>query len=118
MGHPEHEHCSCILSKIHFKSIFPNPDLCLPQERPRQAHELSLTDAQVVAALRHLVLQAVGQVAHVRLEVGLLERLPNVAIAVRMVQLNLTPEIEVFYMLFDRSLSIFTMTSLDHQFSV
>merc|ERR1712037_472201 len=30
----------------------------------------------------------------------------------RMVQQNFTPEIEVFYMLFDRSLSIFSMTSL------
>ena len=30
----------------------------------------------------------------------------------RVVQLNLTPEIEVFYVLFDRSLSIFSMISL------
>ena len=30
----------------------------------------------------------------------------------RVVQLNFTPEIEVFYVLFDRSLSIFSMTSL------
>ena len=30
----------------------------------------------------------------------------------RVVQLNFTPEIEVFYMLFERSLSIFNMTSL------
>ena len=30
----------------------------------------------------------------------------------RVVELNFTPEIEVFYMLFDRSLSIFSMTSL------
>ena len=30
----------------------------------------------------------------------------------RVVQLNLTPEIEVFYMLFDRSLSISSMTSV------
>ena len=29
-----------------------------------------------------------------------------------MVQLNFIPEIEVFYVLFDRSLSIFSMTSL------
>ena len=30
----------------------------------------------------------------------------------RLVQLNLTPEIQVFHMLFDRSLSQFNMTSL------
>ena len=30
----------------------------------------------------------------------------------RVLQLNPTPEIEVFYMLFDRSLSIFSMTFL------
>ena len=28
------------------------------------------------------------------------------------VELNLTPEIEVFYMMFERTLSIFIMTSL------
>ena len=31
-----------------------------------------------------------------------------------MVQLNFTPEIEVFYMLLDRYLSIFSFTSLKH----
>ena len=30
----------------------------------------------------------------------------------RVVQLNFTPEIEVFYMMFERPLSIFSMTSL------
>ena len=30
----------------------------------------------------------------------------------RVVQLNFTPEIELFYMLFERSLSIFSMTYL------
>ena len=33
----------------------------------------------------------------------------------RVVQLALTPEIEVFYVLFDRSLSIFSTTSLKHR---
>ena len=32
----------------------------------------------------------------------------------RVVQLNLTPETEVSYVLFDKSLSIFSMTSLKH----
>ena len=31
-----------------------------------------------------------------------------------MVQLNFTPEIEIFYLLFDVSLSIFSKTSLKH----
>ena len=31
----------------------------------------------------------------------------------KVVQLNFTPEIEVFYMLFERDLSIFSMTSLE-----
>ena len=34
------------------------------------------------------------------------------AILYRLVQLNSTPEIEIFHMLFDRSLSIFSMKSL------
>ena len=37
-----------------------------------------------------------------------------VLVSYKVVQLNLTPEIEVFYMLFDRSLSIFSITSLKH----
>ena len=37
---------------------------------------------------------------------------PVLDIMYRVVQLNLTPEIKVSYMLFDRSLSIFTVTSL------
>ena len=36
----------------------------------------------------------------------------NAAYIYRVVQLNFTPEIEVFYMLFERPLSIFSMSAL------
>ena len=51
----------------------------LPEERPGEAHQLPLPDGEVLAALRHGVLQAPLQPRHVRLQVGVLERLPHPA---------------------------------------
>ena len=44
---------------------------------------------------------------------GLVNLMCTLRRAYRVVQLNFTPEIEVVFMLFDRSLPIFSMTSLN-----
>ena len=57
-------------------------DLGLPQERPRQADELPLSHAQVLAALGHDVLEAVAEAVDKLLEVGQLEGAPHLVVGV------------------------------------
>ena len=62
-------------------------------------------------ALRRVAVLAVVHVGRQRSVVGTASKKHNYRMY-RVVQLNFTPETEVPYMLFDRSLSIFSMTSL------
>ena len=65
------------------RGLVQDQQLRLTEEGSREADELPLTHAQVLATLVDGVVQSPGQVGHVRAEMGVVEGAPNVPVAVR-----------------------------------
>ena len=78
-------------------------NLRLLQKRPRQAHELSLSHAQVFTALGHNVLEAVCEAGDKLLQVGQLEGPPHLIVGVgaERVQVNAKSATEEHGVLWD-----------------
>ena len=57
-------------------------DLGVAQDGARQTQQLALADTEILAGFEHLRVQFVRQLAHERVQVGLLERAPERRVAV------------------------------------
>ena len=62
------------------RRLVQHEDFGFAQECARKADELALSHTQVLAALTALKVEAVGQTGHVLLEVGVLQRHPQVSV--------------------------------------